>query len=504
MIAPDLSQPATSTVDQVRNGRITLGVGYSTTLAVAMMLGLAAWHTAPGGFSLGMALLILTIAAWIVRPRLGLHLTVAFALLGDFVTAPWFPFTKNLSSRESLLYVADSLTVSPLELTLAVAVVALILRRIATRQRLVTGPLWRPLIAFTVFVIVGFLYGLGRGGDLRIAVFEGRALFYIPALHLLVSNTCRTPQQYRRVLWTAAIAVFGQSLMSLYHYAQLSAQARHDLQSLGEHGSAVGFDLVIVLLISVALFKGSAARAKIGLVLMSVPVAWAYLVAQRRSAVIGLFIALVLISAVLVWRRRVLFWIVVPVATLLITLYVGAFWKSETNLGFPAQAVKSVVAPGSVSKRDVSSDLYRKIENFDLNYTIRHNKVLGIGFGQPFYQPVPLPDISFFAFHAYLPHNSILWIWLKTGFAGFATIVFILGRALMLAADKLRRLVYGPDIAIVATAAAFIIMLAVFSYVDIGWDARNMVILGAALAICGNFPETHVVADVVRELRNDA
>jgi hypothetical protein len=28
----------------------------------------------------------------------------------------------------------------------------------------------------------------------------------------------------------------------------------------------------------------------------------------------------------------------------------------------------------------------------------------------------------------------------------------------------------------------------VFTYVDISWDARNMVLLGVALALCANFP----------------
>ena len=36
-----------------------------------------------------------------------------------------------------------------------------------------------------------------------------------------------------------------------------------------------------------------------------------------------------------------------------------------------------------------------------------------------------------------------------------------------------------------AGATAYILMFAVYSYVDMSWDARNTVFLGLALAICG-------------------
>jgi hypothetical protein len=41
----------------------------------------------------------------------------------------------------------------------------------------------------------------------------------------------------------------------------------------------------------------------------------------------------------------------------------------------------------------------------------------------------------------------------------------------------------GPDAAVVATSVFFILMYTIYSYVDIGWDPRNMVLLGACLSI---------------------
>ena len=40
------------------------------------------------------------------------------AVVGDTVTISWFPFNKNLSSHESIMFIADGIALSPLELTL--------------------------------------------------------------------------------------------------------------------------------------------------------------------------------------------------------------------------------------------------------------------------------------------------------------------------------------------------------------------------------------------------
>ena len=99
-------------------------------------------------------------------------------------------------------------------------------------------------------------------------------------------------------------------------------------------------------------------------------------------------------------------------------------------MGFGAIAIKSVIAPGALSKEDESSDLYRRIENYDLVYTAHAKPLTGVGFGKPFYRPVPLPDISFDVFYQYIPHNSILWIWLKTGYLGFVALLFVIAATL--------------------------------------------------------------------------
>ena len=208
------------------------------------------------------------------------------------------------------------------------------------------------------------------------------------------------------------------------------------------------------------------------------------MLSQRRAAVIGLGASLILFFVLLFWRQRRTFWKVAPIVLIAVVGYLGVFWNSTSDAAFPAQAVKTVIAPDQVSAEDQSSDLYRQIENFDLHYTIRSSPITGLGFGQKFLRPVPLPDISSFEFYEYIPHNSMLWIWIKMGFAGFVAAFFMFGRSIMLGVAKLKRMRYPPDVLANTGALLFLVTFAIYTYVDIAWDARNTVFLGFTIAMC--------------------
>ncbi|HEX2783689.1 MAG TPA: hypothetical protein VHN36_08890, partial [Ilumatobacteraceae bacterium] len=103
--------------------------------------------------------------------------------------------------------------------------------------------------------------------------------------------------------------------------------------------------------------------------------------------------------------------------------------------------------------------------------------------------------ISFYEFYRYIPHNSVLWIWIQTGFFGFVSMFFVFGRAMALAGRKLRLLTDPDDVIAVVVGATFVLMYAIFAYVDIAWDPRGTVFLGFAFAICANFPSPEPGAD---------
>ena len=156
-----------------------------------------------------------------------------------------------------------------------------------------------------------------------------------------------------------------------------------------------------------------------------------------------------------------------------------------------------MISPTQVSAADQGSDVYRQMENFDTSATIHAKPITGLGFGHKFYRPVQLPDISkFFPFFEYIPHNSVLWIWIKAGIGGFVAMFFLFGAATRAGVRSTILLARGRSCALAFAAVAYVVMYFVFAYVDIAWDMRSMVCLAIAFAFCSDLialPETHPV-----------
>ena len=473
-------------VQQRRQAKQTWWLGYGLIVGGGLVVTAIARRRFTEPF-LGVSLaVILAIAlGWVIRPKATLYTTIFLTAVSDQVTASWFPFVKNLSSRESISFLADGATISPLEISLYLGFLISVLRRYARNRTLIASTaLTRPLLAFTFFVIMGFVRGILAGGNLRIAILEGRAMLYILLVFAIMVNECTEDRQFRSALYAILAGVIVQSMLSIVYLQRLESSERDLLESLNEHGSAIGQNLILVTLLALLLLDRRSPLLKWSLAICLLPVMYVYFYAQRRAGVAALIVAGVMIAIALFWRRRRAFWVVTPIVTFLLIGYLGAFWNSTSAVAFPAGAMKSIIAPGSASAEDQSSDLYRIVESYDLNFTIRTSPLLGFGFGHAFLRPVPLPDISFFELNAYLPHNSVLWVWIKTGFGGFVTMFYVFGKTVMLGARRIRTLPHGIDLATTLAATMFVVMFAVYTYVDVSWDARNTVFLGVAAAVC--------------------
>jgi O-antigen ligase len=249
-------------------------------------------------------------------------------------------------------------------------------------------------------------------------------------------------------------------------------------------------NLMSVLVAASWVYRSSSPARRRLLPLLAIPVGYVYLLSQRRAAVVGLVCVAALGAILLFWNNRRRFWRVIPVVLLVATAYVGAFWNVEGGAGFPAQAVKTVVSPNDVSESDRSSDIYRVVENIDLLATIKTRPLTGIGFGTQFYRPLELPDISVFEFWEYIPHNSIMSMWMKTGIFGFLSMLAVFGVAVRTGASTLRRVGSGDDAAMTFAALGFVIMFATFAYVDIAWDPRSMIYLALMLGLLSTMQRT--------------
>lgn len=432
-----------------------------------------------------LAVLLLLITGWLLRPRATLYATVFLTAIAEGVTIWWFPFTKNLSSRESIAYVADAATVSPLEMALLSGAAISMLRRYAATGRIVPRTTVETTMAlFTAMLLWGLFRGITTGGDLRIAVIESRALFYIPLMYVIVQNECSSRRHLRTAMWFLLAGVAVQSVLTGLRFRQLDEARLLEIDTLTEHASVIAQNLLIVTFLGVILLRPPRARVAWALLVALVPTIYVIMVAQRRSGIAALLIGLAALAVTIAWKRRGTFLLVAPVVAVLAIGYTAAFWNSTSSAGFAAQAIKGAIDPGSVSAADRSSDLYRIMEGYNINATIRASPIRGLGFGRAFYRPIPLPDISAFELNAYLPHNAILWLWIKLGFIGFAAMTHLLAKSIVLGAQRIRREAIDLDLVTTVSATLLIMMFVVFSWVDVSWSARNNVFLGLAFSIC--------------------
>ena len=433
---------------------------------------------------LGCALYLLGAAAILWQPRYGLYLILFFALVGDEILLPWYPFVKGFSSRESLFFIHDWFIVSPLELYIGLTAVSWFARRIwQNHPRFRTGQLFRPAVAFAAALVFGVAYGLGTGGDLRIALWEARAVFYLVPLLLLTSNLLDTPAHMTTLLWVALAAVFLKGVYGSLYYLLVLRGDLNGVKRIAEHGAAIHLNAILVSAFAVWMYETSLLK-RVLLPLMLPFILLGYIAMQRRAAFVTVDIAIVLMLALLYRQRRRSFWKVAPVVLTLSGAYVAAAWDSPNTLAIPAQAIKSAIVAKQTNDRDQSSNDYRFLENQNIAATIGQHPFTGIGFGQKYSMVVPLPDISrFFEWWEYITHNSIMWIWMKSGIGGFFAMLCLIGLAVAGGVHALARLPRDELSMVVLTATLYLVMHFIYACVDMSWDAASIVLVGASMGI---------------------
>lgn len=455
---------------------------YILLLGLTGLTGLFMIVVAPVPIVLAGILALGVLLAFVYEPRYAVYACLFFALAGDAILLPSYPFVKNLSSPESLLYINGALIFSPLEFLLVLILVAWLGKGVMRRKmEFYRGELFWPVAAFTACLVGGLIYGIGTGGDPNVALWEVRPIFYAPLLFVFTSNLLTERTHLMQVMWLAMGALFVEGIVgTLYYLVKLGGNLA-GVEAITEHSAAIHMNTLFVFVIALWLCQGSMAK-RVTLMLMIPPVAITYLATQRRASYLTLVIALALLMMVLFRLHRKIFLVLAPTALLFGVLYLGVFWNNNSALGMPAQAIRSVLAPEEDSE-DALSNAYRVVENINVGYTIHQSPLTGVGFGQKFSIIVPMPDISFFVWWEYIVHNSIMWIWIKTGFFGFVAMLFMVGYSVMWGARAIWRMPGGDLQAVAMTATIYLVMHFVYAYVDMSWDNQSMVYLGVMLGI---------------------
>jgi hypothetical protein len=315
--------------------------------------------------------------------------------------------------------------VSLLDLLIGLVFVFWLMRAILDRSswEAPRSPVSRGLLALLGLIVLAVGVGLSHGGKSQVILYEVRPWFYLSVAYVLAGSLLRKRASLRGVMWVFVIGTGFKALQGVQMYIAV----RHDPvppEVILGHEESFFFGLFLILTLSLWLF-GVRGRLRTVATWLAPAVLLADMANARRTAwaIIGttLFVMIALAYSSLPERRRALRRLIVILIGVS-AVYFPLFWSKAGILAQPARSLHSMIAP---DVRDKSSNLYRVQENANLAFNIRKTASLGKGFGPLIEYALPITDISKIdAFIAFLPHNSVLDLWMRLGIQG--VVVFLL------------------------------------------------------------------------------
>lgn len=448
-------------------------------------------------------LVVLALAVLIVRwPVVGFYVVALFALVIEqgplyvngvafnFYVFYWPPNLAGLFER-------------PIGFLIIFIFLVLICHRLAARQRpLWGGKLLLPYLFFLLCVAGGVLHGLSSGGDIKIIVEEVRPFWYLFVSYLLAYNLVTDEKHIRALFWIVILSAGLKGLQGLYVYLVVLHGNLVGVNEIMAHEDS--FFFVALLLLVVLFCLHHRYRPQFYAALLVMPAVLIALIANQRRAdyialVVGIAVAWAIIFQVNPRARKRL----VAGALIFVVLaigYVAAFANSNGGFGEPARAIASIINPALANARDAASNLYRLIEDFDLKYTVQRNP-LGLGFGKPFLEPIPLVDISAKdPLYNYVPHNTIYWVWMRLGPIGYVALWYLFGAIIVrgcLIARQLRER-YLQVVAIFITAITFMEIIVAFADYQL-FFYRNVIYLGLMAGVLMKLPALDAKKEAARQ-----
>jgi hypothetical protein len=382
------------------------------------------------------------------------------------------PFSRVIYALPPGWEGAFGLTTSPIEVAAVLIAVSVSVQGIANREPFPSLPLI--VLAVPVAMCLGMAYGILKGAPTNLVYTETRGL--IVGVAIFVAAARLAPGRLELIGRTVVICTFVLALVMISRYLFYVRPGNVDVPPEFQFAHENSIMLGIGLLLG----AGRAANARdmrtaLGMSLFCALILVAMIVTGRRAATLVLLVGALSMGALLLPRRPVMVVAVGLPLLLAFGAYLGAYWNKEYGASAqPARAVRSQFDPTS---RDESSDRYRQLEKANVTETVRVNRLFGIGFGRPFAQFQPLPDLtSFWPMQSFTPHQSILWLWLKMGWFGISVFlgasVVVLQRAL----EQMRNA--GRDERSWMTAAVLFsatLMFLIYSTVDIAFAGMRQV-----------------------------
>jgi O-antigen ligase len=234
-------------------------------------------------------------------------------------------------------------------------------------------------------------------------------------------NLVRGPEHVRPLFWLIIVCTGLQGLFGTLTYLAQGGVVTE--QGIMTHDDSLFFNVITFVLLLLVMTRADR-RLLIGAVVAAPCAVWSALANQRRASIAAFMIAFMPLVP-LVWcvakeRRKSVarFGIAFLVFS---AVYLPVAWNASGPWALPARAIRSQSDP---SARDASSDLYRIAENENLKFTRDMQPWVGFGYGKKYIEVHYLwgktTDMLL-----YMPHNSVLWVWMRIGHIGFLCFVMM-------------------------------------------------------------------------------
>ncbi len=465
------------------------------------------------GLSFGPSLLLsvaiaLTVAMAIAR----WPVTGFFIVTGCVVLIDQAPLQASVFTDRLYVYywppALEGLIERPIGFLFLFILLVIICRDLVKRQWFLRGGMMLiPFLLFFLCLAFGAFYGYLTGGDVKIIVVELRPFIYMFESYLLAYNMVTSKQHIRLFFWMVIIGAGFKALQGFYlYFIALHGQLLTD--SLMSHEEFFFFAALLVLVFLFSIHYRYRPQLIASLIVM--PFVIVTLILNQRRAdyialVAGLGVAWILTYATMPRSRKFLV-ILLLFSLLLGGGYVALFYNSTQGFAEPARAIVAVFKPGLSDFRDAASNQYRVVENFDLKFTILHNNpFIGLGFGKPYLQPIPLTTLfqgigAADIYYGYVPHNNIYWVWMRLGAIGFLAFWYLIGSIIVRGSLIARRLQdpYLRLVAIFVVAVVYIEIIVSFADYQL-FFYRNVIYIGLLAGILAKLPELDTVKEDLGE-----
>lgn len=302
----------------------------------------------------------------------------------------------------------------------ACIIVALMRRgRMSAAERATGTPRIMVQLSFISLAIIPWLFLVGKlrgGSDQGMAFWQADRVSYLPILFLLFSEAFRGPRDHIRAGKVMLAAGIYRAALALYVRGTVEAGVNPEtgeslLAYATTHNDSITFAMTAVLLVALVIQRVK--KTTLLLTLCAPILIGGMLANNRRMVWVQIILVLATVYAMTEsnpFKRKLQKLLLFMSPAALGYILVG--WESKAGVFKPVQVIKSAVSPETDG-----STLWREIENFDIIFTLKQYPIFGAGYGQQFWEIIPLPAVDY-VMEKFLPHNSLLGLWCFYGLFG--------------------------------------------------------------------------------------